>query len=457
MNYRSLLLRILILVPLFGAVVFGIGVVSKLDNEVQTIQTAEQSDPVWIASQLQFELLRFENTLGQVALGHDDISELMSRFDVAWSRINILKEGKLLRLMSEYDVDQAVLSDLEMVFADIEPSVDKVVSLETSEEVRLDEIDYIIVALDGYDMRLRSFLMALAQSNSVAMADFRTGLLYLSSMIAYLGVIMVSVFAIIIALVLLELRSSRKTSKAMQLLAQEATSASQMKMNFMSVVSHELRTPMTSILGGLALLKVRIEKTTQDPATLKLLEVARRNGDRLLLLVNDILDAQALSEGKVAIERKMVDLKEVVTAAVENCSPYANKLGVTYEIAATGGKLVTYTDGARVAQVLVNLLSNAAKFTTSGDVVKVSVMKFKDKARVEIRDKGIGISADEQKNIFTAFHQANQGSTAGNKSSGLGLSISKQLMDLLGGEIGLQSVEGEGSIFWIELDLHPQV
>lgn len=452
-NYRSLLLRILILLPLFGAVVFGVGVVSKLEDEVQTIQTAEQSDPVWIASQLQFELLRFENTLGRVALGHDDISELTPRFDVAWSRINILKEGKLLRLMSEYDVDQAVIRDLELAFISLEPSVDKVVSRETPAADRLGEIDHIIDALDGYDIRLRNFLMALAQSNNVAMADFRTGLLYLSSMIAYIGVIMVSVFAIIIALVLLELRSSRKTSKAMQLLAQEATSASQMKMNFMSVISHELRTPMTSILGGLALLKVRVEKTTQDAPTLKLLELARRNGDRLLMLVNDIIDAQALTEGKVTIDRKAVDLNDVVNTAVENCCAYADKLGVSYQVTTSSDQMVAYTDSARVSQVLVNLLSNAAKFTAAGDVVRIKASQMKGVARIEVTDHGIGISEEEQKNIFTPFHQTNPGSTAGNKSSGLGLSISKQLMDLLGGQVGVHSIEGRGTTFWIELEL----
>ncbi|WP_386684840.1 sensor histidine kinase [Loktanella sp. R86503] len=452
-TYRSLLLRAIILLPLCGAVAFGVRLVSKLGIEVQNIQTAEQSEPVWIASQLQYELLRFENTLGRVALGYDDISELMPRFDVAWSRINVLQEGKLLRLMSEYDVDQAVVIELELAFTTIEPSIENISSLETSQAVRLQEIEQIIMALDGYDMRLREFLMALAQSNNEAMANFRTGLLYLSSLIAYLGAILVSVFVIIIALVLLELRSSKKTSNAMRLLAQEATSASQMKMNFMSVVSHELRTPMTSILGGLALLKVRVEKTTQDAPTLKLLEVARRNGDRLLMLVNDIIDAQALTEGKVTINRNAVDLNDVVNTAVENCCAYAEKLGVSYQVTTSSDKMVAYTDGARVSQVLVNLLSNAAKFTATGDVVQIKATQLKGVARVEVTDHGIGISEEEQKNIFTPFHQTNPGSTAGNKSSGLGLSISKQLINLLGGRMGVHSIEGNGTTFWIELEL----
>jgi signal transduction histidine kinase len=286
------------------------------------------------------------------------------------------------------------------------------------------------------------------------MADFRTSLLSLSSAIAYLSATILALFVIFASLLIVELRASRRTSSAMRQLAQEATSASEMKMNFMSVVSHELRTPMTSILGGLALLKVRVEKTTQDAPTLKLLEVASRNGDRLLMLVNDIIDAQALSEGKVKIDRKSVDLNEVVTTAVENCTPYAAKLQVSYRVKTSSDRMLAYTDGSRVTQVLVNLLSNAAKFTAAGDVVEVNATQYQGVARIEVKDHGIGISQYEQNNIFSPFHQTNPGSTAGNKSSGLGLSITKQLMDLLGGKVGVQSSEGQGATFWIELKLH---
>lgn len=438
-----------------AAVFFGIGVIYKLSDEVQNIQTAEQSDPLWIGSQLQFELLRFENDLRDVVLGYKPASDAALRFDIAWSRINILNEGKLARLLVDYEIDRGVLTDLETTFKTLEPQIAELAASGISEEMRRQKAETILAALEGFDLSLREFLLSLAHAKNKAMAEFRTGLLSLSDAIAYLGMTILVLFGIFVFLLMFELRVAKNTEKEMRMLAQEATSASRMKMNFMSVVSHELRTPLTSVLGGLALLKVRVEKTVKDETILKLLDVASRNGDRLLMLVNDILDAQALDEGKVSIEHKPADINEIVAAAVESCYAYAEKLGVSYHVTTTDDKLETLTDSARVTQVLVNLISNAAKFTTSGDVVEISVKRNNNTVRIEVADNGIGISTDRQDDIFSPFHQINPGTTNGNKSSGLGLTITKQLMDLLGGRIGVRSVKGEGSVFWIELDLLP--
>ncbi|MFG6539051.1 sensor histidine kinase [Sulfitobacter sp. CS16] len=453
---KSRIIRAVLLVVFVGAVLFGIGVVYKLSDRVDNIQTAEQSDPLWIGSQLQFELLRLERELSEVALGLRPSTDVALRFNIAWSRITILQEGKLSELITSFGIDQTVLSDLEETFQAVEPDIAEFISQERTNDAGHQKAAEILAELEGYDIALRNLLVALAQAKNSTLLEFRTGLLSLSHVIAYLGTTLLILFGIFVSLLLLELRAAKRRERKMRTLAEEATSAARLKMNFMSVVSHELRTPLTSLLGGLSLLKARVGGTLKDATALKLLDVADRNGDRLLTLVNDILDAQALSEGKVSVKRETTDLNEVVKAAVENCQGYADKLGVGYAIHSPQEPVMTLTDSARVTQVLNNLLSNAAKFTSAGDVVEVRLTRIGDRARIEVTDHGIGIPADLQPDIFTPFHQINPGTTGANKSSGLGLSITKQLIDLLNGKVGFTSVEGDGSVFWIELDLLSQ-
>ncbi|EAQ24709.1 two-component hybrid sensor and regulator [Roseovarius sp. 217] len=433
------------------AILFVFTVIYQLDERIQNIQVAEQSDPVWVASQLQFELLRLKNELGKFALGYGVETDIGFRLDIAWSRVSVLKQGSLPQVIETFDVNADVVRDLEATFRRIEPAIAGLVSDSLSIEQRRASVEEILRQLDGYDLSIRDFLVELAQAKSAVMADVRTGLLSLSHAIAYLGATVLILLAIFVFILLLDLSAAKQAENKMRKLADEASSAARMKTNFMSVISHELRTPLTSILGGLALLKFKLNNTLVDETTIKLLDVASRNGDRLLELINNILDAQALSESRVTVVQKPVDLNEVAASAVEDCEAYANRFGVTYRLTTATETVEVLTDRGRVSQILINLISNAAKFTPSGGSVDIRVLKVGKQARVEVIDEGIGIPHHLQGSIFSPFYQVNPGTTGATKSSGLGLSISKQLIDLLDGEIGFNSTQGQGSIFWIEL------
>ncbi|MFG6585548.1 histidine kinase dimerization/phospho-acceptor domain-containing protein [Sulfitobacter sp. 1A12779] len=249
-------IQAILLVLFVGAVAFGIGVILKLSDRVESIQTAEQRDPLWIGSQLQFEMLRLERALSEAALGLKPTTDVALRFDIAWSRITILQEGKLAQVIESFNIDHSVLLALEDRFEELEPLIEAFTTQDMTDAVRFQSAATLLDALEGFDISLRDFLLALAQAKTAFLTEFRTGLLSLSQAIAYLSATILALFGIFIILLFLELRFAAKRAREMRALAQEATSASRLKMNFMSVVSHELRTPLTSLLGGLALLIV---------------------------------------------------------------------------------------------------------------------------------------------------------------------------------------------------------
>lgn len=453
---RIKLIRGILLLLFIGAVGFGIKVLYDLEQGVRGIQTAERDNLVWVASHLQSEFLLLENELSQFALGYGLASDVELRFNIAWSRINVLQEGKFSQLISSFPIDSSILTELESKFKSLEPAVVQLSSNKFDDEARRAVAEEIALSIKTLNIPIKNFLVALAQATTRAETEFRTELISYSHAVAYLSLTILALLGIFILALAFELKDSRKTESEMSVLATKAQSAARMKMNFMSVISHELRTPLTSILGGLTLLKRHLDGTMQDQTAHKLLDVASRNGDRLLALVNDILDAQALSEGKVSVQSAPEDLNRIVTSAVESCHSFADQLGVRYQTITPNEEVVVLTDSARVNQIIANLISNAAKFTSAGDVVEIRLNKVGQKARIEVTDHGIGIPTERQSEIFVPFHQINPGTTGANKSSGLGLSITKQLIDLLGGDIGFNSVEGKGSTFWIELNLLPE-
>jgi PAS domain S-box-containing protein len=225
-----------------------------------------------------------------------------------------------------------------------------------------------------------------------------------------------------------------------------------MKDEFISVVSHELRTPLTAIRGSLGVLAGALSHELSDKIR-PLIDIAHKNSERLILLINDILDIDKITSGNMVLNIERENLAELVEHAMESNQSYADRFGTRFRIKQIDRDLWTDVDPNRFAQVMANLLSNAAKFSPKGGTVEVSVVRADDRARVTVRDFGEGIPKDFRNRIFDRFAQADSSSKRSRGGTGLGLHISKQIMDRLKGDIGFDTEMGVGTAFWVTLPL----
>lgn len=222
-----------------------------------------------------------------------------------------------------------------------------------------------------------------------------------------------------------------------------------MKNEFISIVSHELRTPLTSIKGAISLLLGQfVDRFTDKPK--QLLEIANNNCDRLIRLINEILDIEKIESGKMSFKFEKINLKDLIHESVRVNEEFAKKLQVKIRIEHEKDVFVS-GDYDRLMQVLTNLLSNAIKFSHENGEVIVSMSTFDQFVRILVKDHGKGIPKDFQSKIFGKFLQADSSATRGISGTGLGLSISKAIIESHSGKINFVSREGKGTTFYFDL------
>ena len=254
--------------------------------------------------------------------------------------------------------------------------------------------------------------------------------------------------------IVLRLNSDRRENELERIIA-ERERLDELKSDFISTVSHELRTPLTSIRGSLGLLTgdaiCELPKQAKD-----VLAIAGNNTERLLLLINDILDMQKVETGGLKFNHEPLELNRFLDNAIRVNEGFANEYDVSFSLEVCPETIYIHADSDRLLQVMSNLLSNAAKYSHRNSVISLSCEVLNQHVRILVADSGAGIPREFQKDVFSKFSQADTSDTKKVRGTGLGLSISKHIVEKHNGTIGFQSEEGIGSTFYVELPILQQ-
>jgi two-component system, sensor histidine kinase and response regulator len=259
----------------------------------------------------------------------------------------------------------------------------------------------------------------------------------------------------------LEAARRRESEEALAVAKIAAEDATKAKAEFLANMSHEIRTPMNGVIGMTDILA----RTSLSETQRHYVETIRNSGDTLLTLINDILDFSKIEAGKLEIQATAIDLRDLIENTAEQLAERAQRKGLQLLVEYEPSTPTTVIgDPIRIRQILTNLVGNAVKFTQQGDVrVQVSIDRQQSGeagpalVKLAVTDTGAGISPEGQARLFQSFSQVDGSSTRVHGGTGLGLSICKQLSGLMGGTIGVQSVIGQGSTFWVSLPLPVQV
>ena len=227
---------------------------------------------------------------------------------------------------------------------------------------------------------------------------------------------------------------------------------SRMKSEFISTVSHELRTPLTSIKGALGLIVGGATGALPEKAE-DMTRIAYNNANRLVNLVNDILDIEKFESGAMEFDFERLNLSDLITEAVEDNKGFADECGVTFLAHQLAPELTVRGDAGRLKQVMANLLSNAAKFSPAGGAVEVAVVRRDGMARVSIADHGPGIAEEFRDFIFGRFAQADSSDSRQKAGTGLGLNISRMFITKHGGSIDFETEPGVGTTFFFDIPI----
>ncbi|RXE47203.1 ATP-binding protein [Chromohalobacter israelensis] len=404
-------------------------------------------DAAWAAYKLDRETIQMRNAVLQAEDTPQALHDVRMRFELLYSRINLLRQGEIAELFRSLPDARALVPEI----LSRSDALDAALSRMSPDAPRLSALDERLQALSGLSERL---VVAVNAYLAQAKTREREVQLTLYATLLALILLMCGATVLVIRFLFQEAGDNIAARQALEHLSQElkdtareAESANQAKSDFLATVSHEIRTPLNGVLGMTELLRER----ELDGTSHQYVETIHESGSQLLTLISDLLDFSKIEAGHLEIERETFSLQALIDSLLRLLEPRAQHVELISDVAPSVPSH-SLGDAGRLRQVLLNLLSNALKFTSRGSVTLIVKPMRGDWMHFEVRDTGCGIEDADPQRLFQPFYQGAsavhyQGGT------GLGLAISKRLVEAMQGRIGVSSPAGEGSRFWFELPL----
>jgi signal transduction histidine kinase/DNA-binding NarL/FixJ family response regulator len=431
-----------------------------ISNRYTAMQSGIRENAMWSVYQLDREA---RNLLGElsVMMATDDIGlasqkRLSTRYDILYSRMDMLGKAKFERFFA---VDAEVAKQLEAIQRSVFGNVG--IFDDIAKDVPASRASLVVANVSFKDLVRNTEQLVTYTNNNLSSdrADQRQEVAALEMK----SLILIGFLVIIVAAVIFTLRrqlanvraaglSFERMASDLESAYQGAEAGNRAKSQFMATMGHEIRTPLNAILGTVELM----ELSRHDDETSRNIHTIQKSGEALLDIINEILDFAKIEHGKLELETRDVDLVACAEGAVEMIRGRAMDSGnaVILDMPAQLDAPFIRTDATRLRQVIMNLMSNAVKFTKAGTVTLAVRQKVDGKnlsLRFEVRDSGIGIDEAGKAKLFLPFSQVDASIARKYGGTGLGLTICKEIVERLGGLIGVDSVVGQGSTFWFEI------
>ncbi|WP_409522477.1 response regulator [Nitrincola sp. MINF-07-Sa-05] len=435
-----------------------------VDRQQRLIDTV-RDDALWASFQLEREVSRLSRQLEKYfhSPSSQELDEGLLLFEVLYGRQEILNTGHMNEF---YASDPRLTADLEYMTAQIKEMdalLDEVMAQEPEALQKFNQLIESVLAVS------KEFLLTTLHLNRVYKVDTRDQLIALLTTLSIsVSVLALLTLAIIVLLFRSMLREKQLRIEAVKLAgllkeeAEHAQGANKAKTDFLAVMSHELRTPMNGVLGMTELL---LEKQIGSDER-ELANDIYTSAESLMRLLNDLLDLSRMEAGKFSLVSSRFSLADLCRRLYTTYNNAHREKPITFDLELDSNLRQAYIgDPARIRQVLINLLSNAFKFTERGRIrLNVSLTEPQEESvsadtrqwlRIEVEDTGIGIAEETQSRLFNSFVQADSSISRQYGGTGLGLAICRNILQNIGGEIGVNSHPGEGSCFWFILPLKP--